>query len=134
MRGDFISMSDKALSGKSQNKLEETLSRYIPGGSEKIDWMGQKYRFPWPYFSRYTADGVRKGLPWDLADAQGDRTKMPHTWYVGGSVVFESVNDIIAYNLRLLRRHGDWSAPFEESIVEHHTTSLHHLCKRVQAL
>lgn len=96
--------------------LRESMAAYIPkskGGIDAVDFMDGNYSFPFPYFSRYNADGLKLGRPWDLEEAQGDDHKMPRTWYVGGSMVFESVNDIIGYNLRMLRRHSKWSQTFQ---------------------
>lgn len=109
---------DSEVRSKVFTDLKESMAPYIPeasGGIDAVDFMDSSYSFPWPYFSRFTAAGLRLGRPWDAAEAQGDPEKMPATWYVGGSMVFESVNDIIGYNLRLLRSHSTWSKPFQSA-------------------
>jgi len=120
-------------------KLEETLDSHITGGIGAVDFLDRKYDYAWPYFSRFDTEGVRLGRPWDLEEAQGDPQKMPKTWFIGGSVVFESVNDVLAYNLRLLRRHSQWSEPFESvAACDPHSKYLmggtkgHKLCKWLQ--
>ncbi|KAF0688522.1 Aste57867_19864 [Aphanomyces stellatus] len=57
----------------------------------------QKY---WNYFPRFTADGLKQGLPWKIWDMQGD---FKTTW-IGSSVCFESALDVVTYNLNLIQR------------------------------
>jgi hypothetical protein len=53
---------------------------------------------PWAYFWHFGAQDIEGGLPWDLLELQG-RHK---TWYLGASSSFESVNDVVNYNLMML--------------------------------
>lgn len=53
---------------------------------------------PWPYFWHFTQEEIKKGAPWDLLEMQG-KNKM---WYLGASSSFESIDDIVNYNLMLL--------------------------------
>merc|ERR1712048_451001 len=102
-----------------ERELTSSLAEWAPSVSGKSDFLNGTYAFPWPYFSRFDTEGVRLGRPWDLFDAQGT-DRMPHTWHVGGSVVFESVNDILSYNLQLLHTHGHFEQPFEGKPILHH--------------
>ncbi len=52
----------------------------------------------WPYFTRFTQDGVNRGRPWALFARQGCR----RTWFLGGSACFESVHDITTYTRQVL--------------------------------
>ncbi|KAF0718095.1 Aste57867_1901 [Aphanomyces stellatus] len=54
----------------------------------------------WNYFPRFTRDGLKQGLPWKIWDIQGDR----HTTWIGSSVSFESVLDVVTYNNNLIQR------------------------------
>ena len=72
----------------------------------------------WPIAS---ASGI--GMPWE-----GDPNKMPKTWFIGSSVIFELVNDVLSYNRRVLWRHSWWSDPFEYKLKAHHSGSLYEWC------
>ncbi|KAF0688530.1 Aste57867_19872 [Aphanomyces stellatus] len=52
------------------------------------------------YFPRFTADGLKAGLPWKIWDIQGDR----RTTWIGSSVCFESALDVVTYNNNLIQR------------------------------
>ena len=52
----------------------------------------------WPYFNRFTQDGINRGYPWALFERQG----VNRTWYLGGSACFESVHDITMYTQQVL--------------------------------
>lgn len=58
-------------------------------------------QFPWPYFHHFSVNGIVAGLPWDLLDLNiaGDSK----TWWLGASACFESVNDVVNYNLMMLK-------------------------------
>ena len=56
-------------------------------------------RRQWSYFPRFTADGVARGLPWEVFERQGRN----RTWYAGSSACFESLNDVMNYNLLLMQ-------------------------------
>merc|ERR1719291_230546 len=74
------------------NNLKEDMKKR---GVENIDVLEM---VPWPYFWHFGAKDIAAGKPWELLDLQG-RHKM---WYLGASSSFESINDIVNYNLMLL--------------------------------
>ncbi|ETV99841.1 hypothetical protein H310_07881 [Aphanomyces invadans] len=51
------------------------------------------------YFPRFTQAGLKKGLPWKIWDMQGQRK----TTWIGSSVSFESVLDVVVYNNNLIQ-------------------------------
>ncbi|CAE8621922.1 unnamed protein product [Polarella glacialis] len=53
---------------------------------------------PWPYMPRFTNTGLRQGGPWRVLASQGAN----NTLWIGSSVCFESVLDVVSYNNRLL--------------------------------
>lgn len=55
----------------------------------------------WPYFPRFTAEGIRARAPWRVLAEQG----RGQTWHIGGSVCFESIHALLNYNLLLRDRH-----------------------------
>lgn len=57
--------------------------------------------FPWPYFWRFSQQGLTAGLLWDLFDLQG-RSK---TYWIGASASFETIRDVMNYNLLILKQH-----------------------------
>jgi hypothetical protein len=63
-------------------------------------------QFPWPYFWHFSQSAIQDGKPWDLFDMQGEK----NTYWIGASAVFESVHDVVNYNLQILDRHfgGDF--------------------------
>ncbi|ETV99794.1 hypothetical protein H310_07840 [Aphanomyces invadans] len=57
-----------------------------------------KSQFRTNYFPRFTPAGLKKGLPWKIWDMQGQRK----TTWIGSSVCFESVLDVVIYNTNLI--------------------------------
>ena len=57
----------------------------------------------WPYFFRFTKPAVAAGLPWRLFAEQGTQ----RTWFAGSSACFESLNDVMRYNLLLVERYAE---------------------------
>jgi predicted NAD/FAD-binding protein len=55
------------------------------------------------YFYRFDQDAIQARFPWKIASMQGQN----RTWFIGSSVSFESVNNVIEMNLRLLRQFVD---------------------------
>ncbi|RHZ14924.1 hypothetical protein DYB26_006268 [Aphanomyces astaci] len=51
------------------------------------------------YFPRFTPAGLKKGLLWKIWDIQGQRK----TTWIGSSVSFESVLDVVVYNNNLIQ-------------------------------
>lgn len=54
---------------------------------------------PWRYFPHFSKAGIIEGGPWKLRSLQGAR----RTYFLGSSVCFESVLDVVQYNLDVLR-------------------------------
>ena len=57
-------------------------------------------QYPWPYFHHFPLPSIPS--VWDLLDAQGEG----RTWWLGASACFESVNDVLGYNLIVLEEAG----------------------------
>ncbi|KAF0714339.1 Aste57867_3916 [Aphanomyces stellatus] len=55
---------------------------------------------PFNYFPRFTPEGLKAGLPWKIWDVQGQH----QTTWIGSSVCFESVLDVVTYNNNLIQR------------------------------
>jgi len=53
--------------------------------------------FPWKNLTQIVA----KKMPWRIYDAQGKKA-FPKTWYIGSYVSFESVPDVLDYNIKLV--------------------------------
>jgi len=49
------------------------------------------------YFPHWSKEGIQQANPWRLFEAQGNKS----TWWIGSSACFESINDVLLYNLRL---------------------------------
>ncbi|MFT4978357.1 MAG: putative NAD/FAD-dependent oxidoreductase [Myxococcota bacterium] len=71
--------------------------RLAQHGARNVTVHAQK-RFK--YFYRFSDEGIAQRYPWRIQDLQGKN----RTWFVGSSVSFESVNNVVNYNLRLLER------------------------------
>jgi len=65
------------------------------GGEMNVEILHQEV---WKYFGHYSAKDVNNGYPWKILNMQGTK----NTWYIGSSVCFESVLDVVSYNLMLL--------------------------------
>ncbi|RHY61077.1 hypothetical protein DYB34_002558 [Aphanomyces astaci] len=52
------------------------------------------------YFPRYNLTQLQQGLPWKVWDSQGSK----RTTWIGSSVSFESVLDVVVYNNKLIDR------------------------------
>ncbi|MEO0601667.1 MAG: hypothetical protein AAF211_09530, partial [Myxococcota bacterium] len=60
-------------------------------------------RFWTGYFPHWDEGGIQGGKPWDLLEMQGtDRT-----YWIGASACFESLRDIVNYNLLIATQHFD---------------------------
>jgi hypothetical protein len=88
-------MRSDGLTDLKQYLLKELKADMKRRGVEDIEVLEQ---MPWPYFWHFNHEDINKGRPWDLLEMQG----MNKTWYLGASSSFESVNDIVNYNLMLL--------------------------------
>ena len=60
-------------------------------------------RCRWAYCPHFPAAAVAEGLPWDIFAMQGRHD----TWYAGSSASFESLNDVMKYNVLLLRHYAE---------------------------
>jgi len=54
----------------------------------------------WDYFYHFEQEEINQGYPWKILEIQGKN----RTLYAGASTCFESVNDVINYNLMMLNR------------------------------
>jgi protoporphyrinogen oxidase len=78
-----------------RQELEDTLLNDLKAaGFKDIEVHEQKV---WPYFQRWTQEGLNKGLPVKVMQRQGSL----RTWFAGASTLFESVHDCMEYNLAL---------------------------------
>lgn len=59
------------------------------------------------YFYHFDMEGLANRYPWRILELQGSRK----TWYIGCSVSFESVNDLVSYNDMLIDRFLSVSVP-----------------------
>ena len=64
--------------------------------NEKADIIARNI---WPYFPKFSADDLTSGVLWDILEMQGKF----NTWYIGSSVIFESVKSVVEYNLLLMK-------------------------------
>ena len=78
--------------------LREQLIRDLDlSGESNVKVLTQK---AWPYFSRYTLQGLKQEKLWKILEMQGEN----NTLWIGSSVCFESVLDVVSYNDQLLQR------------------------------
>ncbi|XP_021360067.1 uncharacterized protein LOC110454720 isoform X2 [Mizuhopecten yessoensis] len=56
-------------------------------------------RKTWNYFSKFGPAEMAAGLLWDIFTLQGHK----NTWYIGSSVCFDSLNNVIDYNNLILQ-------------------------------
>ncbi len=55
---------------------------------------------PFPYMTKFTPKSLRERRPWRILEQQGKRS----TFWIGSSVCFESVLDVVVYNNNLVDR------------------------------
>ena len=55
---------------------------------------------PWRYFPRFNPQEMKEGILWDIVDMQGKHGM----WYIGSSVIFESVKSVVEYNKLLVSK------------------------------
>eukprot|EP00520_Triparma_pacifica_P017886 CAMPEP_0118632508 /NCGR_PEP_ID=MMETSP0785-20121206/486_1 /TAXON_ID=91992 /ORGANISM="Bolidomonas pacifica, Strain CCMP 1866" /LENGTH=600 /DNA_ID=CAMNT_0006523291 /DNA_START=1 /DNA_END=1803 /DNA_ORIENTATION=- len=68
--------------------------------NQKVDNASVQQQFAWPYFHHFPSSSVSN--VWRLYEMQGSRKTM----WIGASASFESVHDVINYNLQILDRFG----------------------------
>jgi hypothetical protein len=82
-------------------QLPDQLARLQARVQQKNGNVAHAEQFPWPYFWHFDSSAIAAGKPWDLFDMQGTK----NTFWLGASAVFESVHDVINYNLQILDAH-----------------------------
>lgn len=114
----FYQLSDPQLGGPvTEAALKEKFEKFIQNPPAWYPYkaplegpLGQiETVFNTPYFNRFTAKGLRKGLPWKLLDLQG----LHNTTYTHGSSCFESVLHIYQYLQMLDAKKG--SLPLDKT-------------------
>ncbi len=91
---------DPSTSDKIEEKVVGEVKNFIKklnGTIDKEDW---KTYNRWPYFQHVTPEDMGKGFYDNLEDLQGYR----NTYYTGGLMNFELVEQIIAYNRHLVNK------------------------------
>lgn len=53
----------------------------------------------WKYFPRYSPEDMERKILWDIVKYQGKK----NMWYLGSSVIFESVKSVIEYNKMMVK-------------------------------
>ncbi|CAJ1389989.1 unnamed protein product [Effrenium voratum] len=91
--------SEKPPQSGDAAKLSQALMEGLKtfAGEPEVEIRLQK---PWPYFPRFEAQDLVKGCPWKILEMQGKR----NTVFIGSSVCFESVLDVVCYNQLLARK------------------------------
>lgn len=51
-------------------------------------------QFVWDYFPHFDNNAIQAGYPWKILSEQGTK----HSWYIGSSVCFETINTLMNYN------------------------------------
>jgi len=69
-------------------------------GNRKITNVTVVHQCFWPYFYHFKQNEIDEYFPWQILEMQG----LNRTMYSGSSTCFESVNDVLNYNLMLLDR------------------------------
>jgi len=59
-----------------------------------------RLQVPWAYFHHFNQSDINAGYPWKILEIQG----LNRTLFAGSSTCFESVNDVLNYNLMLVNR------------------------------
>lgn len=93
------------------SKQKEWMKRYGYGTEDSggYEVIGQFYVDTYMY--HYDEAGIMAGKPWKLEQYQG--LPSTRTLYVGGSVSFETMEDVLGFNLDLVRKFFDESDIFE---------------------
>ncbi|KAK3088498.1 hypothetical protein FSP39_019896 [Pinctada imbricata] len=107
--------------GKDGRRIQSTVYYQVGRDDPRIQEVGryaeeklhkhlrEKHRIPYsliarfitPYFTRFSVPDMDKGIIWDVFDLQGHRK----TWYIGGSVTFDTAGAVIEYNEKILRNY-----------------------------
>lgn len=88
--------------GESQKSNEQLQAKL------KSDLIAKGFKEPtiliqcnWEYFPSFNQQSINKGYPWKIIDMQGTNK----TWYIGSSVSFESIRDVMNYDQMLINSH-----------------------------
>jgi len=82
----------------SKEKLQEILLKTLQ--ERHVKNVSVLLQVPWAYFHHFNQININAGYPWKILDIQG----LNRTLYSGSSTCFESVNDVLSYNLMLVSR------------------------------
>ncbi len=88
--------NDKVVEPAVKKEIEDLIAR-LGGTIDRKEWHTYDR---WPYFQHVTADDMKKGFYEQLENLQGYR----NTYYTGGLMNFELVEQIIAYNRNLIAK------------------------------
>jgi hypothetical protein len=88
-----VMVAEDGFEEKSEKVLEKFLQEM---DRQKVGNVEVEQQFAWPYFHHFPQGSIEN--VWKLYDMQGERK----TWWIGASASFESVHDVINYNLQLL--------------------------------
>ncbi|GMI11288.1 hypothetical protein TrLO_g10485 [Triparma laevis f. longispina] len=91
--------AEDGFGGSSEKVLEKFKAEL---DSMKVSNVEIGMQYAWPYFWHFELDSINAGLPWKLMETQGEGK----TWWLGASASFESVNDVLNYNLQVLDNAG----------------------------
>ena len=89
-------------------------SKTLNSKDDRLNNSQNQIKYPWilldqlyisTYMYHYSNVDILLGKPWDLNEYQG--LKETRTLYIGGSVSFETIEDIIDYNLQLVSQKFD---------------------------
>jgi len=83
--------------GELKSVTEKMLKELNVFGLEDIEVVAVR---PHTYFYHFKQDAIAKRYPWKILEMQGKR----NTFWAGASACFESVNDVVNYNLMLTER------------------------------
>eukprot|EP01125_Pyxidicula_operculata_P006355 TRINITY_DN2206_c0_g1_i1.p1 TRINITY_DN2206_c0_g1~~TRINITY_DN2206_c0_g1_i1.p1 ORF type:complete len:424 (+),score=75.21 TRINITY_DN2206_c0_g1_i1:829-2100(+) len=88
---------DRGVSMSSDELTKIFNKQMTSRGIKNIKVLEQKF---WPYFWHFSQEDIQKEYPWKILDMQG----LNKTLYSGSSACFESVNDVLNYNIMLANR------------------------------
>jgi hypothetical protein len=93
----FYGVGDGQMDGRDITRfIEQDVPALYPGGYlEKVET-----QIKWPYFPHVSAEALRQGYYDELEDLQGTQ----NTYYTGGLLAFEVVENVVAYSHALVQR------------------------------
>jgi len=60
-----------------------------------------EHKIAWAYFPHFEPDAIKRGMPWRAREMQGNF----NTYFVGDCMCFESVKDVVDYNMSVWKKH-----------------------------